>query len=77
VYLLNHKEGSSISEVNCFDISINGDIVENRFCPSAFSGKFFAVKRRYIVGTTESKIEINFKANQGVTFLSGIKIRKI
>ncbi len=77
VYLLNHKEGSSISEDNCFDISINGDIVENRFCPSAFSGKFFAVKRRYIVGTTESKIEINFKANQGVTFLSGIKIRKI
>lgn len=77
IYLLGRDDSSLITtQGNCFNIEINGKVVENAFNPGLEVEYYHAVKRRYIVKVNDNKLKVSFKAIKGRTFLSGIKLRK-
>lgn len=76
LYLLGRGNESG-NQKNAFAISINGNIVEEEFVPSAFGGHFNAVRRKYIVRCDTNYLEVRFQTLRGDSFLNGIKLRKI
>lgn len=78
IYLLNGNDARK-DEAGSMDISVNGRLLEKDFCPAAESGVLTAVRRRYTVkqDCAQNPLKVEFKAHNGNSFLSGIKLRKL
>lgn len=75
-YLL-EQDGKQESRENSFNISINGNMVEEKFSPCKESNYFHALRKKYIINNETDHLEIRFQAVSGHSFLNGIKLRTI
>lgn len=79
IYLLGKdKEQSDVkASLGGFDILVDGNPIETNFLPGAESGYFNAIRRSYIIQHGQGGLEVKFQAQNGKTFLSGIRLRRL
>lgn len=75
-YLLG-RDGGEDNGDNTFNVSINGNLVEENFAPGKDGKHFQALRKKYIVRNEGDSLEVRFQAVSGSCFLNGIKLQRI